>query len=505
MFFQGTAEQRLHRRLSTQTSAHSFDLALEYHWSQSIGTIEKTLEQGLHGCENILSQFLSILLPVAIELVIVCVVLAHFGQPTYLTIFGISAISYGVIYWIGARLSGKTARAVSVARIETGAFLNDGFSCIEILKSFRAIRWFLFLYGKHLCNVESLSRHFYGRRRWTGQLAGLVFGGSALAALLFTVKGIEAGRMTVGDLVLIQAYLFRLTQPLEQLGYAVRELSQGMANLDRLLTLLRERPESDDARSHTPQPHGKITFNNVSFTHARASCPTLEELNFTIEPGTIVAIVGRNGAGKSTLGRLLLRSYEPDSGGSIELDGVSLKDISRDDLSDIIVTVPQETILLHTTLRDNITLGADVSELQMARVLRLAQLENIVADLPDGLDTIVGQRGMRLSGGQRQRVAIARALLRDATVILCDEATASLDQNTEQELIPVLMRLAERRTTVIVTHQPNIAALADSVLFLDRGRIVNQGPHAYLMENDPAYAQLWAQRESAAVAVALPA
>jgi ATP-binding cassette subfamily B protein len=316
------------------------------------------------------------------------------------------------------------------------------------------------------------------------------------ASLLLAAKEVMRGSMTPGDFVLIASYVLRLSQPLEGVGYAVRDSVQGIAFLKKLLQLFSEGTEREQGTRALPrQTRGALRFEDVGFGY-RPEQPILEHVTFVVPAGSVAAIVGESGAGKSTLARLALQFLQPTAG-EIFLDDVPIRELAPRELRAAIAVVPQDTPLFHASIAYNIGLGrAGCSQAEIEQASKEAHLHDFVMRLPDGYATIVGERGVRLSGGERQRVAIARALIKRAPLVICDEPTSSLDPDTERRLLPELLKMAHRQTTICITHRLSIAQHASMVFALHRGRIVEQGSHAALMAKGGVYAQLWEKADS---------
>jgi ATP-binding cassette, subfamily B, heavy metal transporter len=317
--------------------------------------------------------------------------------------------------------------------------------------------------------------------------------------MLLAAEGVAARRMTIGDFVLVNAYLLQLYQPLVFLGMVYRNIKQSLTDLEQMMSLLKTVPEVEDL----PQApalsvgHGEVAFRHVDFGYDERR-PILRDVDFTVPPGATVAIVGPSGAGKSTIARLLFRFYDLDRG-AIEIDGQDLREISQDSLRRAIGVVPQDTVLFNDTVFYNIAYGRPgATRAEVESAARRAHIHDFVAGLPDGYDTMVGERGLKLSGGEKQRVAIARVILKAPDVLIFDEATSALDTRTEREIQASLAEVAANRTTLVIAHRLSTVVDADEILVLDAGRIVERGHHRALLARGGVYAAMWARQQEAA-------
>jgi ATP-binding cassette subfamily B protein len=327
-----------------------------------------------------------------------------------------------------------------------------------------------------------------------GQSAIIALG--VAAVMLLAGARVLDGTLTVGDLVLVNAYVIQVCLPLNSLGFVLREANDALIRAERLFALLAQRPDPEPPAGAVPQAAiVEVRFENVTFGY-EPSRLVLQDVNFAVPPGRTVAVVGGSGSGKSTLARLLLRFYDPSSG-RIFVDGAEVRELPRAAVRAAIGVVPQDTPLFNDTIAYNIAYGRiGATHDEVVAAAKAANVHDFVAALPAGYDTLVGERGLKLSGGEKQRIAIARAILKDAPILILDEATSALDSRAERAIQGALERLAAPRTTLIIAHRLATIVAADEILVLDRGRIVERGRHSELLERGALYAQMWALQQA---------
>lgn len=490
------AERRMYRTLSQRLFAHVMHLPLRFHLDRQTGAVSQTLTNGLMGYQMILQQSVFTLLPVAVELATVAVVLVRLEHGTFLGIFLLALLGYAVAFAIGVARLREPARHASSAYIDANAVLTDSILNYETVKYFNAEALVRDRYDSALSRTESEWLRLFRRKTYNGLCVATIFALSLALTIGYAAYEVQRGTMTVGDFVMVNAYLLQVVRPIEMLGFAMQQLSQAFAFLEKMIELFRQPTEARESGGAAAAHSGQLEFDDVSLSY-RADRTVLRNVSFTVGPGRTLGIVGASGAGKSSLVRLLVRLFEPD-GGRILLDGVAIAELSLPSLRQAIAVVPQDTVLFNDTIGYNIAFGRPGSTREeIEQAARLAHLHEFVEHLPDGYDTLVGERGVKLSGGEKQRVSIARAALKQPRIFVFDEATSSLDSRTEHEILGNLHEISRAGTTLVIAHRLSTVVHADEIIVLDHGSIVERGTHASLLHRGGRYAALWqAQQES---------
>lgn len=490
--------QDAQRLLAVDAFRHAQHLDLQFHLTRRSGALNRIIERGA-GAMDYLFRFLAFNIgPTIVELGFAAVVLAvlygvQFSLTAVIVIVIYSGFTIMVTEW-----RNKQRRAMNEADTRLRGIALDTLANFETVKAFAAedreagrFDDATQDYNGHMVKVQqSLSVLNAGQE--------LIMTGGLLAAVLLAGYGAANGTMKAGDVTAVMLMLLNIYRPLNILGWAWREIKQGSVDIEKLFALMDRKPEVADApaaAAFIPQK-GEVVFDCVSFAHeGRAS--GLKDVSFTVPGGAFVGVVGPSGAGKSTILKLLLRFYDP-AAGRIVIDGQDIRDISQLSLRAALGIVPQEVVLFNDTLRFNLAYARlDASDEEIMAAAERAQLRGFIESLPAGLETKVGERGLKLSGGEKQRVGVARAILLDPSILILDEATSSLDSTTEQEVQAALKEAARGRTTIAVAHRLSTIAGADTILVFDNGEIVEQGRHEDLIEKDGLYASLWRRQSQA--------
>lgn len=491
----GRIERRMFRTLSERLFAHLMHLPLRFHLNRRTGAISETLTSGLEGFQLILHHLVFTVLPVTAELTTVLVVLGHLAPPPFLALFCGTLVFYAGAFAYSAATLTHTARTASLARVEAGAAITDGLLNYETVKYFTAEAMVQERVAKALTRSETEWVTFYGLYARNGLAVVSIFALFLAAMIWYATVEVRKQYMTVGDFVLVNTYMLQLVRPIEMLGYAMQGFSQGLAMLDRMLRLFREPPEplSFSRAGSGTQPAtgpGVLEFDHVNLSY-RQDFPVLKDISFRIGPKRTLGIVGPSGSGKSTIVRLLMRLLEPD-GGNIMLDGVPITDLPIPLLRSAIAVVPQDTILFNDSIAYNIAFGRAAAPLaEIQRAASIAHLHEFILSLPDGYDTVVGERGLKLSGGERQRISIARAVLKCPSVYVFDEATSSLDSPTEQDILDNLREISRSSSTLVIAHRLSTVIHSDEIVVLEQGQISERGTHVSLLRHNARYAKLW--------------
>jgi ATP-binding cassette subfamily B protein len=494
-FVYARTERRMARTMSERLFAHVIRLPFRFHVEGQVGAVTQTLTNGLQGCQQALNALVFTLLPVAAELGTMVIVLSRLDRPAFLVLFCVAVVCYAVAFSRAAKRLIPAGRSASGAEVQTTATMTDGLMAYEAVKCFTAESLVQSRVDAALARTEAEWVQFYRRFAVNGLGVATIFAAFLGSSVLYAIHEVQAGRLTVGTFVLINAYTLQVVRPVETVGYGLQMLFQGLAFLEKLLELFAKQPEDLGPEDAAPlRGPGALEFATVSASY-RADRPVLRGVSFRLPAGKTMGVVGASGAGKSTLVRLLVRLMEPDSG-QILLDGVPISQLPLARLRRAIAVVPQDTVLFNDTIGYNIAVGKPgCTQEEVEQAAKLAHLHEYIMGLPDKYDTAVGERGVMLSGGERQRVSIARAALKRPYIYLFDEATSSLDSRTERGILENLQEISRNSTTLIIAHRLSTVMHADEIVVLKGGAIVERGAHEELIRERGHYAALWqAQR-----------
>ncbi|MBF9033655.1 ATP-binding cassette domain-containing protein [Rhodobacterales bacterium HKCCE2091] len=495
--------QRALRRLALETFQHIHALSLRYHITRKTGGLSRIIERGVKGVDFLLRFMLFSVGPLILELTLTGIVLAVVFDISYLLVLAVTIAVYVTFTFK------VTEWRVKIRKVMNDQDTDANQKAIDSLLNFETVKYFGAESREAARYDGAMERYEAAAIRTNYSLAALNFGQSLIITtglvivMVMAARGAMAGTLTVGDFVLVNAYMIQITMPLNFLGTVYREIRQALVDMGEMFDLLEQPAEVED-RPGAPAlkvDAGRLEFEDVMFGYDAAR-PILKGLSFTVEPGQTLALVGPSGAGKSTIGRLLFRFYDV-GGGAIRIDGQDIRDVTQDSLHAAIGVVPQDTVLFNDTIRYNIAYGrpgAGFAEIEAAA--RAAKIHDFISALPEGYETAVGERGLKLSGGEKQRVGIARTLLKDPPILLLDEATSALDTETEQGILAELRAMGEGRTVLTIAHRLSTVVHADQILVLEDGQVVESGRHEALLSRGGRYAGLWqrqaAEREDAA-------
>ena len=483
---------RAMRRLMIRTMQHLHDLSLRFHLERKTGAISRDLQRGATSLSNLLNYFTFSIIPIFVEFFLVAAYLL--SQYSW----GFTAIIFGcVVVYVAFTM------AVMNWRMEHRQAMNKHESnanniAIDSLMNYETVKYF----NNEKLEVDRTDKHL---AQWEDSavvtqtsMSLLNFGQGTIIAIGVTIvmfyaaSEVTVGNMTLGDLVLVNAFLLQLFIPLGFLGIVYRQIRYSLTDMDHMVKLLNEKPEIVDEENAPPLQvtKGEVVFDHVSFSY-NPDREILHDVSFAIGAGEKVAVVGASGAGKSTLGRLLFRFYDVTKG-AICIDGQDIRHVSQQSLRENIGIVPQDTVLFNESIFFNLQYAApEASKEEIYQAAKQANLHNFIEQLPQGYETMVGERGLKLSGGEKQRVAIARVILKKPKILIFDEATSALDTHSEQAILESLRETAQNHTTLVIAHRLSTIADADRILVLDAGRIIEHGSHQSLLAEDGRYAEMW--------------
>ena len=489
--------QRGLRRLALETFRHVHALSLRYHITRKTGGLSRIIERGVKGVEFLLRFMLFSIIPLFLELAMVAAIFFFAFSGWY---FLVIVATIALYTWF--------TFAVTEWRVKIRVKMNEedtnaNQKAVDSLLNFETVKYFnaedreARRYDASMAGYEDMAIRTSKSLAWLNTGQAFIISAGLVAVMAMAAIGVQNGTLTVGQFVAVNAYVIQLTMPLNFLGTVYREIRQGLVDMREMFSLLDQPAEvvdKPDARD-LKVTGGDLRFENVRFAY-EPERPILKGVDISVPAGKTLAVVGPTGSGKSTLSRLLFRFYEVNEG-AVRIDGQDVRDVTQSSLRAVIGVVPQDTVLFNDTIRYNIAYGRDgATEEEIVEAAKSAQIHDFIASLPDGYETMVGERGLKLSGGEKQRVAIARTILKNPPILILDEATSALDTGTEQEIQDSLKRLGADRTVLTIAHRLSTVVHADEIIVLDKGEIAERGDHAALMAKGGAYAAMWRRQEA---------
>ena len=486
------------RELAIKTFRHLHALSLRFHLERRTGGLSRVIERGVNGVDTIVRMAVLNSIPTAVELLMISCLVAYYFGWIYVLVVLATVLLYVWFTFVASE------RRIAIRRDMNDSDTEAHSKAVDSLLNYETVKYF----GNEELEAKrfdaSIARYVKAAIRTytslgvlnTGQ--AIIFTIGTVICMLLAARDVTRGTLTVGDFVMINAILMQLYVPLNFMGMVYREIKQGLIDIETMFALLHEPAEIVDrpGAKTLRVRKGEIKFENVSFAYDPER-PILKNVSFEVPTGKMVAIVGPSGAGKSTISRILFRFYEI-SRGKVLIDGQNIRDVTQASLRAAIGMVPQDTVLFNDTIEYNIRYGKpDASSAEVREAARLAQIHEFIVTLPQGYDSLVGERGLKLSGGEKQRVAIARTILKSPPILMLDEATSALDSHTEKEIQDALERVAENRTSLVIAHRLSTVVHADNVIVLDHGEIVEHGTHLELLAKGGLYASLWARQREA--------
>ena len=486
-------QQRATRRVALRTFRHLHALSLRFHLDRQTGGLARAIDRGTLGIQSVLRLAVFNIVPTLFEILMVVVILLVMFDWRF------AALTFvAVAFYLGFTLAFTDMR-VKIRRKMNDSDNEARSKSVDSLLNYETVKYF----GNESHEADRFDRALasYEKAAVRSQVSlnmlnlgqAFIIAIGLVGIMLLAARGVAAGHMTVGKFVVVNTYLMQLYQPLNFLGFVYREIKQGLVDMENMFQLLSVPSEVADRPGAPPlrAAAGEVRFEHVRFGY-RPDREILKGLDVTIPAGHKLAVVGPTGAGKSTLSRLLFRFYDPTAG-RILIDGQDISGVTQDSLRHAIGVVPQDTVLFNDTIRYNIAYGRPgASQAEIEAAARQAQVHEFVLRLPDGYDTMVGERGLKLSGGEKQRVAIARTILKNPPILILDEATSALDSRTEREIGDALAEAARHRTTLVIAHRLSTVVDADEILVLVDGQVAERGSHAVLLAARGTYARMWA-------------
>ena len=483
------------RQISLNIFKHVHSLSLQFHLNRQTGALAKFIDRGTKGIDFLLRYVLFNIVPTFFEIFLVSGILFYLYGPWYAVITLTTVTIYSYLTFQITEWRNEFRRKMNQADNDVNTKMIDSLLNFETVKYFNNEQFEFKRLDKSLEEYEIAANKTRHALSLLNVSQTLVIMTGITIMLVMSAYGIKNGDIDVGGFVVINAYMLQLYQPLSFLGSVYREIRQALTDMENMFSLLDISPAIRNTLNKLPQSNiAEIKFDNVSFDYD-VRRTIINNISFTVPNGKKVAIVGPTGAGKSTISRLLFKFYEPKSG-EIYINNVNTNTISQESLREIIGVVPQDTVLFNDTIYYNIAYGkAGSTKEEVISAAKNADIHDFISILPDGYETIVGERGLKLSGGEKQRVAIARTILKNPKIFFFDEATSALDTSTEKEIQKNLENVSKNKTTLIIAHRLSTAANADNIIVLDGGAIVEQGTHESLLAQKGKYFEMWGKQK----------
>jgi ATP-binding cassette subfamily B protein len=486
------------RELANRTFRHLHELSLRFHLERRTGGLNRVIERGVTGVDTIVRMAVLNSIPTAVELLMISGLVAYyFGWIYVVVVLTTVGLYVAFTFW-------ASERRIAIRRDMNDSDTEAHAKAVDSLLNYETVKYFgnedheARRFDSSMARYERAAIRTYTSLGVLNTGQAVIFTIGTVICMLLAARDVASGALTIGGFVMINAILMQLYLPLNFMGMVYREIKQGLIDIETMFALLHEPPEIIDrpGAKTLRVKKGELKFENVSFAYDPER-QILKNVSFEVPAGKMVAIVGPSGAGKSTISRILFRFYEL-TGGRVSIDGQNISDVTQSSLRAAIGMVPQDTVLFNDTILYNIRYGRpEASDAEVREAARLAQIDDFIMTLPQGYDSLVGERGLKLSGGEKQRVAIARTILKSPPILMLDEATSALDSHTEKEIQDALERVARERTSLVIAHRLSTVVHADNIIVLDHGEIVEQGTHLELLARGGLYASLWARQREA--------